>query len=170
MFESTKLYVLGLLLFVTSLSYGQVEKTQAGLFYYFSKYIEWPVQKQSGDFVIAVVGNDALLPHLKEMALSKRMGSRKIVVKQLSSVAQAGDAHIMYVAGNQLSQFGMAMAVAASKNVLLVTNESGYGQKGAGINLTLNDGRPAYQINEGVLQSSGLKTSARLSSLGTSVH
>ncbi len=157
-------------LFSVSQTHAQTEKIQSGIFYYFTTYIEWPPAKSTGDFVITVVGNDPIVSHLKDMAKAKRVGSRPIVVKQSSTIQAASESHIIFLGNDKLSQFSTALAVAASKNILLVTDMDGYGEKGAGINFFIKNGKPAYQINNGAIASCGLKSSSKLTSLGTEIN
>lgn len=148
-------------------SNAQVAEIQSGIVFYFTKYVEWPASRQSGDFVISVVGDDEITSHLQTMAKAKTVGARKIVVNKVATADAAKGSHIIFLAPNKAGQFGTATQLASSQNALLVTNSKGYGKKGAGINFITKNGKPSYEINQGAISSCGLKISAKLTALGT---
>jgi hypothetical protein len=53
---------------------------QATIIYRFTKYIDWPANKKSGDFIIGIVGDSPLYDDLKSFIGNKTVGSQKIVV------------------------------------------------------------------------------------------
>ena len=159
----------GLLLFSTSLIAQQQEQVQSAFIYHFTKYMEWPSSKQSGDFIVAVVGNDPIEAHLKALAKTKKVGTRNIVVKKFSSVSSIENCHIIFLSSKLSSQINGGIAKAKQYKALLITEKSGYGKKGAGINFVVVGGKPKFEINEAAIKASGLKVSAKLVHLGIKV-
>ncbi|MFY0686637.1 MAG: YfiR family protein [Cyclobacteriaceae bacterium] len=151
-------------------SYGQGAEIKSGIVYYFTRYVEWPASKQSGDFVINVVGNDEITSHLQTMSKAKSLGSRQIVVREVGSVSDAKNCHILILAGDKLDQFNTAALTAENNNFLLVTDAQGYGKKGAGINFITKNGKPSYEINQTSVNKCGLKISSKLTTLGTVIE
>jgi len=150
--------------------FAQQEKVQSGIVYYFTRYIEWPAEKSSGDFVIATLGADAMVSHLETMASAKTVGSQKIVVKNVSSVNDASDAHILILGDKNLFDLSKALGLSKARNVLVVTDESGYAKKGSGINFIVKNGKPSYEINMTSIERAGLKVSSKLTALGTVIN
>jgi hypothetical protein len=64
--------------------------------YNFTKYIQWPAEHQSGDFIIGVLGSSAISAELEKMAANKTVGAQKIVVKKFKSITEAADCHILF--------------------------------------------------------------------------
>jgi hypothetical protein len=151
-------------------SFSQGAEIKSGIVYYFTRYVEWPASRQSGDFIINVVGNDDITGHLQTMSKAKSLGSRKIVVSAVNSVADAKNCHILFLASDKLSEFNSAVLTAENNNFLLVTDESGYGKKGAGINFITKNGKPSYEINQTAVSKCGLKISSKLTTLGTVIE
>src|SRR5665647_286837 len=61
----------------------------ANIIYRFTKYIDWPNYNNSGDFVIGIVGDTPLYNELKGFIANKTVGTRKIVIKKMSSSADS---------------------------------------------------------------------------------
>src|SRR6185503_208611 len=54
----------------------------ANIVYHFTKYINWPEDKKTGDFIIGIVGDSPLYEELKSFVANKMAGNQKIVVKK----------------------------------------------------------------------------------------
>lgn len=147
--------------------HAQDAKIKSGIIYYFTKYVEWPAAKSSGDFIICVLGNDDIKPYLDALASAKTVGTRKIVVKTINSVSEAKNANILFLPQSKNDQFANAASIAKQYNCLLVTETDGYGRKGAGINLINKGGKPSFEINESATTACKLKVSSKLTALGT---
>ena len=68
------------LLFSVSSVHAQQEKNYAvyaNIIYRFTKYIDWPAEKKSGDFIIGVVGDTPLMEELKKVLLIKKWVIKK---------------------------------------------------------------------------------------------
>lgn len=137
---------IGLLCF-SVLSWGQDAKFHSGFIYHFTKYIEWPSDMTSGDFVIAIVGDNPVTPLLEKLATVKKVGTQKMVIKKCSSIAQAKGAHIIFLSDSKLSEFSIALTQAKANNSLLLTDQSGYARKGAMINFAKKGGRMQFELN-----------------------
>ena len=151
----------------TGNAFGQEKEIQSGIVYFFTKYIEWPANQQSGDFNIYVLGSDEITAHLKKLATVKKVGTRAIVVKEVASLEQATGAHILILTNSKSNMFTNALRKAKSEDFLLVTNKNGMAARGAGINFVTKNNQPSYEINAATMSDCGLKFSSKLSSLGS---
>jgi hypothetical protein len=97
-----KVLVICMGLFMMSAAYQQKEdivminaKCKAIYLYNFTKYIEWPEDYKTGNFVIGVYGNyPMLLTELNRMASTKTAGSQKFEIKSVNTVEAASKYHI----------------------------------------------------------------------------
>src|SRR5690349_1613319 len=82
-------FSMGLMLLLTLCSRAQDKNyaVYANIIYRFTKYIDWPGSKKTGDFVIGIVGDSPLYDDLKSFIANKTVGDRKIVVARLSPSA-----------------------------------------------------------------------------------
>ena len=151
----------------TGSTFGQEKEIQSGIVYFFTKYIEWPANQQSGDFNIYVLGSDEITTHLKKLATVKKVGTRSINVKEVASLDQATGAHILILPNSKSGMFNSALQKAKAEDFLIVTNKNGLAARGAGINFVTRNNQPSYEINASTMLECGLKFSSKLSSLGS---
>ena len=154
--------------FVLALN-AQTEKYYAGFIYNFTKNMEWPANKKSGDFVIAVVGDSPVFPYLQQLAATKTVGTQKMVIKKVSSASQAAGCHLIFLSKGSSGELDAAKSTAISSNALLVTEKAGLGKKGAGMNFIDNGGRIGFEVNQGQLKACGIKINSKLAEMGTKV-
>lgn len=159
------LLVAALLILLSNTSFSQNYKFHSVFIYNFTKYIQWPSAYQSGDFVIAVLGNSEVTENLQKMAAVKTVGSQKIVVKQVSSLAEAGKCHIIFLPGSKSGNISDVLSQYGSKPTLIITERAGLGKKGSGINFILQGGKWKFELNKPAIESSNLRVSSELAKL-----
>ncbi|MES2730805.1 MAG: YfiR family protein [Bacteroidota bacterium] len=133
--------------------------------YNFTKYIQWPASAQSGDFVIGVLGNSAIIIELEKMATNKLVGSQKIHIKKFKNVAEVTNCQMLFIPSTDSRDFESALEKLKGKSTLVLTEKNGLGQKGSGINFVLVEGKWRFELNEQATQSAGLKVSKELTRL-----
>ncbi len=159
-----KLIITLLLLAFSWSTYAQVNYKVHSLFVYkFTQYIEWP--SQSGDFVIAVVGNSPILSELEAVAASKKVGTRNIVIKKLTASADMSGCHIIFVSEGQSGSLASISSKVVGKNTLVISETNGGAKKGAGINFIIVDDKMKFELNKGAVEKQGLKVSGDLTKL-----
>jgi hypothetical protein len=121
----------------------------ANIIYHFTKYINWPDDKKSGDFVIGVIGDSPLFDKLKILTgLNKTVGSQKIVVKKYSHSVQSFDCHILFISEEESSRLKKIVPATEASSILLVTESEGLARKGSCINFIIVDDRLKLEINK----------------------
>lgn len=133
--------------------------------YSFIRYTQWPVDDISDDFVIGVLGDSPLIPHLQKMAEVKKAGSRTIVIKKFSSVKEVSTSDIVFMSkesGNQLQEL---LTKLKGKHTMIITEEEGMGNEGSNINFVIRNGKLAFELNREAMDRSNLKVSTELTRL-----
>jgi hypothetical protein len=154
-----------MLLFATTAN-AQKAKYQSIFIYNFTKYIKWPDSRNSGDFVIGILGNSDLQADLQDMASSKKeTNGMPITVKKLSSAAEGGNCHIMIVSDKDCDNIDAIAAHTNGKPVLIITDKPGMGGKGAVINFVEQEGKIKFELNQSQAEKRGLKVSGSLTQL-----
>lgn len=158
------------LIFLTSVSFHSFAQAQDYKFhsifiYNFTKYIQWPASQQSGDFIIAVVGNSPISSELEKITANKVVGAQKIVIKKFRSASEVSDCHILYVPGSNSSNFEAIQQKLKGKHTLVITEKTGMVRKGSGINFVLQDNKWKFEFNEQATQDAGLKVSKELAQM-----
>ncbi|MCS3799672.1 YfiR family protein [Niastella sp. OAS944] len=138
----------------------------ANIIYHFTKYINWPDDRKTGEFVIGVVGDTPLYDELKNFTSKRSAAGQPIVVKRFSTNASLYNCHILFVADESSSNIKRIAATTANTPTLLVTESEGLSRKGACINFVLVDDRLKLEINKTNIESRSLDIASELLSLG----
>jgi hypothetical protein len=77
-----KLTMVAVIFFLTGMRPSQAQQPmdyaiQANIIYRFTKYIEWPESKKTGDFIIGIVGESPLTEQLQSFIINKTTERRK---------------------------------------------------------------------------------------------
>ena len=138
-------------------------KIKAIYIYNFTKYIEWPDDYKSGNFVIGVLGtNTPLMNELNKMASAKTVGTQKLEIKNLSGPADAGACHIVYILSDNSGQLGDVVGKIKGKSTLIVTDKAGSTKLGAGINFAIVENKQKIELNKGNIEKYKLKVASTL--------
>lgn len=154
---------------IASSAFAQFAQVQSGLIYHFTKYIEWPTDMRSGDFIISVVGKSEITSFLNTLAASKMAGTQKIVIKEVKTIAEITKCHIVYLPSSQTKDFDDAVTKSQQLNSLLITEKDGLGKRGASINFIIDAGKPKFEINKTAIEKAKLKINEKLVALGVVV-
>jgi hypothetical protein len=137
----------------------------AAMVYNFIKYVQWPNETESGDFVVGVLGDENVFNTLKQWYDGKPKGSKKYVIKKLASAEEAADCQVVYLGKSKNRDFDTIKTNTNGKSILTVTDGNGLGQKGSCINFKVVDGKLKFELNQAVVTSANLKVSSQLSSM-----
>jgi hypothetical protein len=137
----------------------------AAMVYNFIKYVQWPNEGETGDFVVGVIGDDNVFNTLKQWYDGKPKGSKKYVIKKLGNATESSDCQVVYVGKSKNKDFDTIRTTTNGKSILTVTDGNGLGQKGSCINFRVIDGKLKFELNQGVVNGSNLKVSSQLSSM-----
>ncbi len=157
------------LVLICSTTKAQDEKFKALFMYNFTKYIEWPQVKQSGDFVIGVIGSSAIVTELNAIAQRKTVGSQAIKVKEVNVADELSKLHIVYVAESQTDKAVSIAEKIKGKGVLLITDKPGMAKSNSGINYIKKDGKQLFEVSSKHLTEEGVKASNQLMVLGVQI-
>jgi hypothetical protein len=159
-----------ILLLLSPAGYSQEAKFKALFMYNFTKYIEWPAEKQHGDFVIGVYGSSPIINELKIIAQKKKVGTQPIVIKMIEGESQMSGCHILYVPENRSSKVETASSMCSGRGTVLITDKPGLAKTVAGLNYVFIDGKQSFEINKSNLERQGVKVNSVLLSLGIIVE
>lgn len=164
------LVLLSLLVSMTLNVSAQNEKFKALFVYNFTKYIEWPINERTGNFVIGVLGNTSMANELNTIAKKQKVGSQTIVVKVLASVDEIDNCHILYIASGKGSTLPTVIQKLSGKSTLIVTDKEGMINQGAAINFVLDGSKLRYEVSKRNIDKRGLAASSNIYTLGISIN
>ena len=138
----------------------------ANIVYRFTKYINWPEDKKSGDFVIGIVGDSPFYDELKSFIANKTAGSQKIVIRKFSANAAVFPCHILFICEDESKNLKRIATTTSGSSVLLVTESDGLAKKGSCINFAIIDERLKLEINKNNIEHRNLNIASELLNLG----
>lgn len=149
-------------------SYGQdrpVHEVYSMMVFNFTKYVQWPDHAQSGNFVIGVVGNPDVFNTLNSWYGGKPRGNKTYVIKKFSSAAEVTDCHVIFIDKTKSGEFEPINERVKGRGTLLITDKTGLGTKGSGINFKTVDNKLKFELNQRAIEASNLKVSGALASM-----
>ncbi len=158
-------FVIGLI-FGSYLANSQDYKYHSLFIYNFTKYIEWPESRKSGDFIISVLGKSDITESLNQMAENKLVGSQKIKVEVVSDLSDIGKSHILFIPQNESGKLDQALSQINQSSILIITERPGMAKRGSAINFILEGGRWRFELNLSSIEKANLKISGELVKLG----
>jgi hypothetical protein len=157
--------VLGATVAIASAQERPTHEIHAAMLYNFIKYVQWPNEGEPGDFVVGVIGDENVFNTLKAWYDGKAKGTKKYVIKKLSSAGEAENCQVVYVGKSKNKEFENIKTSVTGKSVLTITDGNGMGQKGSCINFKVIDGKLKFELNQATVTGSNLKVSTQLSSM-----
>ena len=131
----------------------------------FVKYVQWPTNDDSKQFVIGVVGNSEIYNTLNTWYGGKTKGTKTYVIKKFNSAAEVGDCQVVFIDHSKNSEFDAINEKVKGKGTLVVTDRNGMGYKGSCINFKMVDDKLKFELNQHAIEASNLKVSSSLTSM-----
>jgi hypothetical protein len=162
-----RIFVVCMALGLFSFVQGQVQNYQlhSVFIYSFTKYVQWPPEKSSGDFIIGVLGDSPIMANLEKMAETRKAGTRDIVIKKMPNISNITACHILFVPDNQRGLVSEVTAKTKSFSTLVVTESDGAIANGSGINFLVRDGKLGFEMNQKAMNDRNLKPANELTRL-----
>jgi hypothetical protein len=146
------------------------DSVKAAFLLRFAAYVEWPHREAPGpDFVIAVLDSNDVATHLQTLAADRQLLGRPVRVRRISSVAEARDAHILYVGSLRGARLRAALRPIAERGVLVVTHDEHGLASGSAINFLIADNRLRFEVSLGAARRAQLQISSDLLSVAARV-
>ncbi|MTI22425.1 YfiR family protein [Fulvivirga sp. RKSG066] len=133
------------------------------MIYNFLKYVQWPGDLNSGEFVIGVIGDDDVFNTLNTWYGNKDRGDKKLIVKNYNSASEVGSCQLLYI-GNK-ADFEAVNQKVSGQPTLTVTGKNGLGEKGSCINFKVVNNRLKFELNQGSVDTNNLKVSSQLTAM-----
>jgi hypothetical protein len=142
---------------------------KAAFLYNFGRYVQWPPEsfpRDDAPLVIGVLGSDPFGALLDEIAETKKIEGRPIIVRRLAAMTTYKPCHILFVAASASAEDKLAAIKLAQRSpVLLVGEEPGFAEQGGTINFFVDQNKVRFEINTEVAKREQLKISSKLLSL-----
>jgi hypothetical protein len=138
----------------------------ANIIYRFTKYVDWPADKKTGDFVIGIVGDTPLYDELKTFVSNKKAGIQKIVITRVPPAAPAFFCHILFISDDESDSIKKIVARMTGVPTLIISETDGLAYRGSCINFTTVHEKLKLEINKNNLDQRHLGIATELLNLG----
>ncbi len=139
--------------------------------YSFSRYIDWPADKKSGDFVITIIGSKEIYTEMSKLTQNMKVGQQPIRVKYMNNVNElSGVQHIVFVNDWQSDRINSVLQKISGTGTLIVTETEGMIGKGSMINFVPVDGLMQFEMSSETLRRNKLMASSALERMAVSVN
>jgi hypothetical protein len=169
-----KIILVLMLVLATWRSYAQSEAEESSLkaafLFNFTHFIEWDDDVFPNEFVIGVVGNSLIEEPLEEIAKTRKVNNKKIVIKYFKSAADVEKCNILFLSKNSKTPLTEFLEKPELKKTLIVGEKEEYASMGAGINFVIVDKKLKFEINKKSLDGAGLKVSSQLLKLAIIIN
>lgn len=134
----------------------------AKFIYHFTKYIEWPEDRNGGNFVIGVSGNEEVYNSMNKIAQIKKIKGQKLIVLKLKTTDDPSNCHILFVGRGRNSTLPGYVLKIGRNPVLIITERSGSLRQGADINFVINNNNLNFELNSTGANGKKLSVSSEL--------
>lgn len=147
-------------------------KLKAAFIYNFAKFVEWPdscYPNAGSPFVIGVLGRNPFGDELAITVRGRKIHGRMIEIRNVRTAAEARGLQILFVSAGEERNF-VAMKDSPGSGVLSVGESVLFAKQGGIINFLLEGNKLRFEINMAAANRSGLKVSAQLQKLASTIH
>lgn len=123
------------------------DAVKAAFLYRFASYVEWPTDAPAGPFVIAVAGDEDVAQQLESLVPRLSVRGQPVQVRRVTRVSDLDGVHILYVGPGPMPRTRSLRAAAASRPVLLVTDDQDGIQGGGVINFIESNRNVRFEIS-----------------------
>ena len=144
-------------------TYAQVdEMTMKAIFIErFSRFIEWPADRQGDFFRIQVLGDKKLAQKLRKIYKRREWKKKSALIYEQGKLYNANfRPHVVYITDKKL--ISPVLKTTEKKPVLIVSEVPGGAREGAMINIYKKESTLKFEINERSMYNSNLYVSYRL--------
>jgi hypothetical protein len=135
----------------------------------FGRYVRWPPEAfvdRESPFVIGVLGKDPFGRAFDEVARTKRIDGRPVVIRRFASLADYQPCHILFIAASAgPAETAAAIARLKKAPVLLVGEQSGFTEHGGAITFVIEEDKIRLEVNAEATRREEIKISSTLLSV-----
>lgn len=140
----------------------QEYELKAAFIYRFIDYVEWNKTNNLKMFEIAVLSESPITEMLIEIGRDKKAKNKNMDVREYYDLNDIDFCDILFVSKNYNSPIETVISKFGNKNILIITEQSGYCAKGAQINFLVLENKLKFEVNLNAAKRAGLKISSQL--------
>jgi hypothetical protein len=170
-----ELYILIFVFMTSQSSLGAQSEAEeyslkAAFLYNFTSFIEWKNNSEADAFVIGIIGTSPIEGPLQEIARSKIVNNKKIIIRSFNKPEDISFCNILFISANASYPLNAILSNNHLKNTLTVTEKKNYALEGSCINFVVLEDKIKFETNLSAIENAGLKISAQLLKLAIIVN
>ena len=152
---------------------GEVGEYQvkAAYIYRFARFVEWPSDapgRIAPTLTVCALGKSPFGDALNSIA-GKTVGGRRVAVIYISRIEELEACDILFISVSERAKLGHILASVASRPILTISDIKRFVTAGGMIGFVSVNDRVRFEINQRAAQRSGMRISAQLLKLATTV-
>jgi hypothetical protein len=129
------------------------------------QFVEWPVgtfDSDSSPVVVTVVGDNPFGSSLDQIAASKKIGGRSIVVKYAADAQKIEKSQVVFIPDSENANINRILEKAGGKGTLTIGEGDNFPWAGGIMRFYTEDGKLRFEINLEATEKAELKLSSKL--------
>jgi len=166
--KTAKVVLAGLVMMVSSAAFSQerpLHEVYSMMVFNFVKYVQWPTNDNSREFVIGVVGNTEIYNTLTTWYGGKAKGTKTYLIKKFNNASEVTDCQVIFIDKTKSNEFDAVNNKVRGKGTLVVTDRNGLGSRGSCINFKTENDKLRFELNQQAIEASNLKVAGSLTSM-----
>ncbi len=135
----------------------------------FAKFVEWPATP-SHEFVIGVLGDEAVAEALRDLAEGKAVDGRPLVTRRVVLKDNLAGLQVLFIGASERARLGDVLRRTNGGSVLTVSDLDRFSRQGGTIEFRTERDRVRFDINLDEAERSGLIINSKLLALAKTVH
>jgi hypothetical protein len=145
-------------------------KLKAAFVYNFTNFIDWGFSSAEEPFIIGIIGPSLIKGALEEIAKTKNVRNKKIIILEFNSPEEIVNCNILFISQKTTFPLEAILSKTVSKKTLTISENNGYALQGCCINFVLRNDKLKFETNLNAINSAGLKVSSQLLKLAIVVN
>jgi hypothetical protein len=141
---------------------GKQYQVKAAFLYRFIDYVDWNNDSRSRTFNIAIMGKSSITTLLNGIATGKKAKNKPKEITEYDDLNKIGFCNVLFVPKNSKTSIESIISKFSGKPVLVVTEEDGYGKKGAHMNFVIVNDKLKFEVNLKAINKSNMNISSFL--------
>ncbi len=116
-----------------------------------SVFIDWPENStfinKNGDIVIAIIGDDPFNGKLQSIYKSRKIKNKNIIVKTISKIEEIDVSDILFISNSEKYNLPKIIQHVKNKPILTLSDTKTFVDKGVMINMYIDGGNLAFDVN-----------------------
>ncbi len=146
---------------------GVAYPVKLAFLYNFTKFVEWPANSYrdaAAPLAICIVGHDPFSPDLEGELRTRTVGGHPVEVRTLTPNDALSVCHVVFVPATEKDQDRIVDSLNGS-STLTVGETDGFAVRGGIINLTVEENKVHFEVNQVAADRAGITISSKLLSI-----